>query len=302
MLRDSRLYRFFVVVADELSFTAAAARLRVAQPWLSTRIRQLEADLGLELFNRTTRTVELTDAGRRLLPKARAVIAVAEDFELTARTLAGRSPTLRIGAPPYLAYVAEGRELMADFERAYPNVRVEMDVGWSEWLLGKLLSGDLDAAFLMGSESLDVLEEIPIAEVPLDIEFPDDDPLAAKREFTPADLAGRAVVMFTRSFNPHAFDQITRILLANGGDIHERKAMWSTGVRSRSGARGARRADGLGRGPPPLRPPAPPSRLHRAIAGENRAHARQDHSGHGRPHANGRRHRATAQGPEPMSA
>lgn len=228
MLQDARLYSYFIAVAETLSFTLAAARLHVAQPWLSTRIRQLETKLGLDLFVRTTRSVELTEEGRALLPKARAVMEAAEEFQRTAYVLAVQAPVLRVGAPPYLAMVPTARSLMDRYVQQHPEVRLEMDVGWSKGLVQMVLSGELDAAFTLGMESREDLEEVAIDQIPIDFEFPKDDPLAEKGRVGPEDLKGRPVVMFTRNFNPFSFDKISQILLAHGASVVERKAMWST--------------------------------------------------------------------------
>jgi DNA-binding transcriptional LysR family regulator len=75
---DTRLLRGFVAVAEELSFTRAAQRLFIAQQALSAQIRQLEDRLGVELFERTTRRVALTEAGEQLLPHARAALAALD--------------------------------------------------------------------------------------------------------------------------------------------------------------------------------------------------------------------------------
>ncbi|HEY6888973.1 MAG TPA: LysR family transcriptional regulator, partial [Solirubrobacter sp.] len=95
---DSRLLRAFVAVAEELSFTRAAQRLHLAQQALSAQIQQLETRVGERLFDRTTRSVALTEAGERLLPHARAALAALDAGlgELEATRRAARA-TLRVG-------------------------------------------------------------------------------------------------------------------------------------------------------------------------------------------------------------
>jgi DNA-binding transcriptional LysR family regulator len=95
---DSRLLRAFVAVAEELNFTRAAQRLHLAQQALSAQVRQLETRVGERLFDRTTRSVALTEAGQRLLPHARGVLAALDAGlgELEATRRAARS-TLRVG-------------------------------------------------------------------------------------------------------------------------------------------------------------------------------------------------------------
>jgi DNA-binding transcriptional LysR family regulator len=95
---ELRHLRYFVAVAEERSFTRAAERLWVAQPGLSTQIRRLETELGVRLFDRHTRGVDLTDAGNLLLERARVVLAAADIAGATGEDVrAGLTGTLRLG-------------------------------------------------------------------------------------------------------------------------------------------------------------------------------------------------------------
>src|SRR4051795_8836649 len=95
---ELRHLRYFVAIAEERSFTRAAERLWVAQPGLSTQIRRLEADLGVQLFERHTRGVDLTSAGELFLERARAALSAAEFAGATGRDLeAGLVGTVRLG-------------------------------------------------------------------------------------------------------------------------------------------------------------------------------------------------------------
>jgi DNA-binding transcriptional LysR family regulator len=122
---DLRLLRYFLAVAEELSFSRAAERLYMSQQPLSAAIRKLELDLDVRLFDRSSRRVALTAAGEALLPKARLAVAAAEDAYATARNAAkGIAGRLRVGVshaahPTAMAILGE---LAAD----HPDVEVEI--------------------------------------------------------------------------------------------------------------------------------------------------------------------------------
>src|SRR5688572_32124391 len=98
---ELRHLRYFVAVAEELHFRRAAERLYVAQPAVSEQIRKLEAELGVRLFDRTNRRVEITEAGAALLDEGRRVLAQANVARLAARNARDRATgRLRIGYPP----------------------------------------------------------------------------------------------------------------------------------------------------------------------------------------------------------
>jgi DNA-binding transcriptional LysR family regulator len=95
---ELRHLRYFVTIAEERSFTRAAERLWVAQPGLSTQIRRLEAELGIQLFERHTRGVDLTQAGEVFLERSRAALVAAENAAATGRDLeAGMVGSVRLG-------------------------------------------------------------------------------------------------------------------------------------------------------------------------------------------------------------
>jgi DNA-binding transcriptional LysR family regulator len=141
-----RELRYFVATAEELNVTAAAARLYVSQPALSKQLRALERRLGLELFDRRPRGLELTAAGRALLPVAREVLSAWDEGFAVARR-AGRPRQMVVGMQ-----TAVGRDLQRPaaqrFTAAAPGWTVSLRlVGWDDPSAG-LADASSDVAFV----------------------------------------------------------------------------------------------------------------------------------------------------------
>ena len=132
---ELRLLRYFVAVAEELHFARAAERLRIAAPSLSQQIKSLEASLGTPLFVRDRRRVELTPAGRMLLPDAREILELSARAQ---RRLAGATGPLRVG---YVSWLPE--QLAAS---AALDIRVDEWIMPSHVQIARVLDGGLDAA------------------------------------------------------------------------------------------------------------------------------------------------------------
>ena len=145
MSPDPRLLRCFTVLADELHFGATAQRLNVAQPAISQQISRLEMQLGVRLFERTRRSVKLTEAGRAALPTARRAVAAAAEMEaVVAGFKRGERGRLRLGISPGVHYVAQAALLR--FLRPRPKLRISTRQDSSGALARAVAHGDLDIA------------------------------------------------------------------------------------------------------------------------------------------------------------
>jgi DNA-binding transcriptional LysR family regulator len=140
---ELRHLRHFVAVAEELHFTRAAARLHMAQQPLSASIRRLERELGVDLLRRTTRRVELTEAGTALLERAREAVQAADAaFDAAQATGRGEAGVLTIGVSPGVRY---GLDPLFDALRdRYPLLRIRLRQASSQLLVEDLTAGALD--------------------------------------------------------------------------------------------------------------------------------------------------------------
>ncbi|MEV6643755.1 LysR family transcriptional regulator [Amycolatopsis sp. NPDC051371] len=151
---ELRQVEHFLAVVRCGSFTAAAQEVHVVQSALSASIRKLEAELGLPLFERTTRRVALSEAGRALVPLAHRIVAdvVAARGEVAA--LAGlASGRVSIGTIQALS-VLDLPAKLGEFRKRYPGIRLHVRDGTVPGLAAAVASGELDLAFLAGDQPL----------------------------------------------------------------------------------------------------------------------------------------------------
>jgi DNA-binding transcriptional LysR family regulator len=142
---ELRHLRYFIAIAEERSFTGAAERLWIAQPGLSTQMRRLEAELGVQLFDRHPRGIELTQAGELFLERARVVVSAADVALATGRDLeAGVIGSLRLGLTAGARWSLVS-ELLLRFGQERPGVELSVVEAYGGTLWRDLRAGRLDA-------------------------------------------------------------------------------------------------------------------------------------------------------------
>src|SRR5690348_9488332 len=161
---ELRHLRYFVAIAEEGSFTRAAERLWVAQPGLSTQMRRLEAELGVQLFERHPRGVVLTQAGELFLGRARAAVSAAEVALGTGRDLdSGVIGSLRLGLAGGARW-ALASELLLRFGRERPGVELTVVEAHGLALWRDLRAGRLDALVAPAGHSAPDLKTLELGD------------------------------------------------------------------------------------------------------------------------------------------
>jgi DNA-binding transcriptional LysR family regulator len=177
----------FVAIVDAQTLTAAAARLYKTQAAVSQDLKSLEASLGVTLIDRSGQRIELTSAGRALLPMARKLLTDLADAEFEmARIRRGELPIVRIGCLPSLSL--QLASLVSSFALLQPDVRWSVNVGLRDVTLAGLRDGSLDLALCDSSSDAD-LEAHPLGRETLRVVVRRNHPLAGYSAVTPQDLA-----------------------------------------------------------------------------------------------------------------
>lgn len=196
---ELRTLRYFVTLAEELHFGRAAHRLALTQPPLSLAIRALETELGVRLFARSRRRVEITHAGSAFLGEARAILAHAADAVQLARAAErGEVGRLAIGFMSASVYTLLP-PVLREFAAGHPRVRLELRELTLPQQMAALRRGDIHAGFVRPPVTDAELESEVLLQEPLCVALPAGHPLAALRRVRAAKLAGEPFVMFQRA-------------------------------------------------------------------------------------------------------
>jgi DNA-binding transcriptional LysR family regulator len=195
---ELRQLRYLVALADEGHFTRAAARANVAQPALSQQIRKLEDELGVALFDRTTRRVVPTEAGALLSARARRILAEVDDAGAELQRLTGLvAGRVTIGLTQTPGPFDLPR-LLSAFHARFPQVELAVREELSTVLAEQLRADALDLAFLslVEQEQSRGLELHPLARERLVVALPERHRLARRRRLTIGDLREEEFVAF----------------------------------------------------------------------------------------------------------
>lgn len=199
---ELRYLRYFVAVAEELSFTRAAERLHMAQPPLSQQIRRLEARLGVMLLHRTKRRVELTEAGRVFLHQAyQAIHSIEQGTLLAQRAGRGEIGRLAVGFLEYTSYTLIPPILRA-FRERFPEVNVVLRLFTNTQQVAALRSGQVDVSFLRPPVNDGEIASTLISRERFILAMPANHPLAGNAAVSLKQFANDPFIMYARELGP----------------------------------------------------------------------------------------------------
>jgi DNA-binding transcriptional LysR family regulator len=236
---ELRHLRYFTAVARELNFRRAAEVLHIAQPPLSMQIKDLEHELGVRLFDRSSRSVTLTAAGSRFLVDAQRILSEAQqaqiDVKKAARGIIGR---LNIGFMLSTAHNLLG-SAVKKFKHDFPEVELNLLDLTNSAQIKALEEGRLDIAFTRTKISKPDLQTEILTEEPMMLMVPSTDSLAKKKRLAWRDLEGKAIITLhpdqALGFYDHFFArcQLAKVSVTTGqyaNDLHTEMWLVSIGM------------------------------------------------------------------------
>lgn len=218
---DFRQLRYFVAVAEELSFTRAAQRLHLSQPPLSQQIQALEQDLGVRLLERDRRNVALTAPGRLFLDQARQILILAEETRIqVAEAAAGYSGHLKLAYTVSVSFHPALPQTLLRIGRNAPNVRVWLSEMYTEPQFSAIRNGQIDVGFVRDVPSheddaralrLDVIDREPLL-----LALPAGHRLAGRQSVELSEVAGDSFVVQPRELAATLYDRLVRLAAKSG--------------------------------------------------------------------------------------
>lgn len=211
---DIRHLEYFAEVAKHLSFTKAAATLHVSQPSLSKAIQNLEGELGVPLFYRSPKQLELTDAGKAVLVNAKNVLEAFNNLKSELTDIAQlKKGEIRIGIPPIMG-AAFFSSLISQYKEIYPLVEIHLSEVGSKTIKDGVENGSLDIGLICNvpikNESFEVMK---LLKDPLMVIVHKDNHLAAQEVIEFIQLENEPFILYRKDFSLH--DRIIDVCTKN---------------------------------------------------------------------------------------
>lgn len=215
---ELRHLRYFIAAAEEENVSRAALKLHVSQPGISRQIRDLEEEIGFDLFERTAKSLKLTDAGKVFLKEARAVLQRADDAVKNARAVSAGSAELHVGYAPSLTALFLPQAIRA-FQSAMPKLRVKLHDCSTEEMLAGLRAGRLQLAFTVRVDPR-LMREFHFTELLRDkllLAVPPNHRLAKSRAVKLEEVVREPLVSYSRKDYPEAYKMVVGLFSKTKG-------------------------------------------------------------------------------------
>ncbi len=212
---ELRHFHSFIAVAEELNFTKAAKRLQIAQPPVSRHIHDLETELGVQLFERNSSRVFLTDAGRSFLNEVRVVLQhVSQAVEAARQVGRGGAGTVRLGIAKGLGDVV-GR-VMNEYLRLAPRVEIDVRDIASGFQGEALIDRKIDVGFMRPPVDAPQLVSASLFQEPFSVVLRGASPLAKRKALHLRDLADETLLLIDRRVSPGVYDRTLALFREQG--------------------------------------------------------------------------------------
>ncbi|HGH7181765.1 LysR family transcriptional regulator [Bacillus luti] len=211
---DIRKMKYFITVAEELNFSRAAERLMMAQPPLSQEIRKLEEELGVQLFHRTKRMVELTDAGEIFLEGARqTIIQVDRTIKETQLAGEGKIGHLIIGFVDSTGIVID---ILKQFRERFPKVQLILREMTTDQQIKALYEKQIHIGFIRSKQNNEILSSEVCSNERLKLVLHEDHPFVSLPNISIKELVDEPFILFPRHFGTNFYDLIISYFWEHG--------------------------------------------------------------------------------------
>ncbi len=209
LIVELRQLRYFSHIAELEHFGQAAERLHIAQPALTRQIKQLEEEIGVELFERLPRGVRLTSAGRVLFAQTRELLAQCDKMvKLTQQVSRGQAGLLRIAFADGVTFNKTFSEILRTFRQEYPDVVLDLVPATSLEQAELLARNEIDLGFVYWLPKGQSVKSIQFEAEELMLAVSKSSPLAKRKTLTIKDLSDYPIVWIPRAHSPSYFDLI----------------------------------------------------------------------------------------------
>lgn len=206
---ELRQLRYFSHIAELEHFGQAAERLHIAQPALTRQIKQLEEEIGVELFERLPRGVRLTSAGRVFFGQTRDLLAQCDKMvKLTQQVSRGQAGLLRIGFADGVTFNKTFSEILRSFRQGYPDVVMDLVPATSLEQAELIEGNEIDLGFVYWLPKGESVQSLQFVEEELMLAVSKSSPLAKRKTLTIKDLNDYPIVWFPRANSPGYYDLI----------------------------------------------------------------------------------------------